>query len=180
MKIAKENTIVQVICETAEIHSLRPYLKPTTKMNAGSGVIIDSQKGIIITNAHVVGNSMMIQAFSPITGKMPLRCELVSIIRDKDLSLIRIIEEDRQQLLSLKDSTQLDAQMVDHLTIPQGTQLYAAGFPLGTRLLQITSGCLSGLSTPDSFIRITQCEDSYARDSTFIATSAGLNFGMSG
>lgn len=180
MTTSKENTIVQVICETAEVQSLRPYLRPTTKMNAGSGVIVDSAKGLIITNAHVTGNAQMIQVFSPITGKMPLRCELVSIIRDRDLSLIQIIEEDLKHLLKLKTPDQLDAKIIDHLTIPQGTQLFAAGFPLGTRLLQITSGCLSGLSTPDSFVRITQCEDSYARDTTFIATSAGLNFGMSG
>ncbi len=178
--MTKENTIVQVICETAEIYSLRPYLKPTTKMNAGSGVIVDSKNGLIITNAHVAGNAIMIQVFSPITGKLPLRCELVSIIRDKDLSLIKIIDEDLQQLLQLKDPENLDAKIIDHLSIPQGAQLFAAGFPLGTRLLQVTSGCLSGLSTPDSFVKIIQCEDSYARDSTFIATSAGLNFGMSG
>lgn len=172
--------VVQVMCETADVNSLRPYLKPKTELNGGSGVIIDSKNGIIVTNAHVTANSQMIQVFSSITGKTPLRCNLVSIIHDKDLSLIRIIDEDLKQLLDVKPPEQLDAKLIDHLQITQGSQLFAAGFPLGTRLLQITSGCLSGLSTPDSFVRITQYEDSYARNSTFIATSAGLNFGMSG
>ncbi len=178
--LVKENSIVQVICETADVNTLTPYLRPKTELNGGSGVIIDSKKGIVVTNAHVTANSQMIQVFSSITGKMPLRCELVSIIRDKDLSLIRIIEEDLKQLLELKTPDQLDARLVDHLQLEQGTPLFAAGFPLGTRLVQITSGCLSGLRTQDSFFQTKQYEDPSARHPTFLVTTAGLNFGMSG
>lgn len=180
LKYNRESALVQVVAEIAEIQSLRPYIQDDTKICAGSGIIIDAEHGLIISNAHVVGNAVNITVFSGITGKKPLKCNLESIIRERDLALLRLEDEDRDHLLELTPAEELNASPVDHLNVQQGSVLFAAGFPLGTRQLQLTTGCLSGISTTDSYIRMAQSEDSYSRDPTFITTSAGLNHGMSG
>lgn len=180
MSAVRESSIVQVVAEQEVIQTLRPFTKIGTKLVAGSGVIIDAKEGLIVSNAHVTENTVNTTVFSAVTGKRPLRCELVSIMREKDLSLLRIIPEDRAVLLEGRRPEDLNARLVDHLSLKQGCHLYAAGFPLGTRHLQVTTGCLSGLSTSDSFVKLTQIEDSTQRDPTFIVTSAGLNHGMSG
>lgn len=176
----RESSIVQVVAEVVDAQILRPSTQASTKLVAGSGVIIDARKGLIISNAHVTGNAVNISVFSAVTGKRPLHCELVSIMREKDLALLRILPEDRAALLEGRKAEDLNARLVDHLALRQGCHLYAAGFPLGTKHLQVTTGCLSGLSTNDSFMKLTQCEDSLQRDPTFIVTSTALNHGMSG
>ncbi len=177
----RESSIVQVVAEQDVIQTLRPYTRIGTKLVAGSGVIVDAREGLIISNAHVTENAVNVTVFSAVTGKVPLHCELVSILREKDLSLLRIIPEDRKLLFAGgRRPEELNARLVDHLQLRQGAHLYAAGFPLGTRHLQVTTGCLSGLSTGDSYVKLTQYEDALQREPTFIVTSAGLNHGMSG
>ena len=176
----KGNSIVQVVVEQDVIQTQRPYMHVGTKLVAGSGVIVNAREGLIISNAHLTENAVNIVVFSAITGKQPLLCELVSILREKDLSIIRIDSDDRAILLQGRKPEDLNARLVDHLTLRQGSYLYAAGFPLGTRHLQVTTGCLSGLSTSDSYVKLTQYEDALQREPTFIVTSAGLNHGMSG
>lgn len=176
----RESSIVQVVAEQDVIQTLRPFTRVGTKLVAGSGVIVNAKEGLVISNAHVTENTINTTVFSGITGKMPLHCELVSILREKDLSLLRIVPEDRKVLLQSRRPEDLNAKLVDHLSLRQGAPLYAAGFPLGTRHLQVTTGCLSGLSTSDSYVKLTQYEDALQREPTFIVTSAGLNHGMSG
>lgn len=176
----RESSIVQVVAEQDVIQALRPYTRVGSKLVAGSGVIIDAREGLVVSNAHVTENTVNTTIFSAVTGKMPLHCELVSILREKDLSLLRIIPEDLKVLLARRKPEDLNAKLVDHLSLQQGCHLYAAGFPLGTRQLQVTTGCLSGLSTSDSYVKLTQYEDALQREPTFIVTSAGLNHGMSG
>lgn len=176
----RESSIVQVVAEVSESQVLRPFANAGSKLVAGSGVILDAKQGLVVSNAHVTGNAINLTVFSAVTGKRALHCELVSIMREKDLALIRIVPEDRAILLEGRQPEDLNARLIDHLTLRQGCHLYAAGFPLGTRHIQVTTGCLSGLSTSDSFVKLTQYEDSTQRDPTFVVTSAALNHGMSG
>lgn len=177
-----KNSIVQVVAEQDIIQTLRPFARMGSKLVAGSGVIVNIRDGLVISNAHVTENTVNTKIFSSITGKRPLHCDLVSIMREKDLALLRIIPEDLEVLMSNcgGNPEALNARLVDHLTLRQGCHLYAAGYPLGTKQLQVTTGCLSGISTSDSFVKLTQYEDSTQRDPTFIVTTASLNHGMSG
>jgi len=155
-----QNTVVQLFVQKAAFNWIEPYKVPDVGSSFGSGFFINEQ-GDIITNAHVVNQSIIIHVQIPSFGKYQFEADLIGIMPEKDFALLRIRPEGLALIratlgkipyLSLGDSDLLR----------RGDEVMALGYPLGQQSLKSTTGVISG------------------RESGMIQMSAAINPGNSG
>jgi Do/DeqQ family serine protease len=127
------------------------------KLSAGSGVIVDAEKGFILTNHHVVADASEITV--TLKDRRRFTAELVGSDQATDIALLRI-KGDRLTALPFGDSD----------TLRVGETVVAIGNPFGLGQT-VTSGIVSALGR--SGINIEGYED-------FIQTDASINPGNSG
>jgi len=123
---------------------------------AGSGVIVDGAKGLIITNFHVVRNAEAVQVTLKDGRKFP--ADPVGLDPDLDLAVLRIDAKDLPTL-PLGDSSKLQV----------GDYVVAIGNPFGLGQT-VTSGIISATDRP-----LGQGDSR-----RFIQTDAPINPGNSG
>ena len=123
----------------------------------GSGVIVDAEEGLILTNSHVIANAVQITV-TLLDGRQ-LAAERVGDDPETDVALIRV----PSQGLS-------DMQRADSEQLRVGDFVVAIGNPFGLSHT-VTSGIVSGLGR--SGLGIEGYED-------FIQTDAAINPGNSG
>jgi Do/DeqQ family serine protease len=127
------------------------------KNSLGSGVIIDSDKGYVLTNNHVIDKADKIMV--TLTDGRQLNADLVGTDPEVDVAIIRIPANNLTQL-PIADSSQLRV----------GDFVVAIGNPFGLGQT-VTSGIVSALGR--SGLGIEGYED-------FIQTDASINPGNSG
>jgi serine protease Do/serine protease DegQ len=125
--------------------------------SAGSGVVIDADRGYIVTNNHVVERADEISV--TLADGRSLTAELVGSDPQVDLAVLKVEADDLQQI-GFADSGQLRV----------GDFVVAIGNPFGLRQT-VTSGIISALGR--SGLGIEGYED-------FIQTDASINPGNSG
>ena len=123
----------------------------------GSGVIVDADRGLVLTNSHVIANAVEITV--TLRDGRQLKAEVVGTDPETDVAVIKIPPEN---LLEIKPSNS-DALRV-------GDFVVAIGNPFGLGQT-VTSGIVSALSR--SGLGIEGYED-------FIQTDASINPGNSG
>ncbi len=123
----------------------------------GSGVIVDAERGLILTNNHVIANAVQI-AVTLRDGRQ-LEAEIVGTDPETDVAVIKVPAENLSDI-NLADS--------DHLRV--GDFVVAIGNPFGLGQT-VTSGIISALGR--SGLGIEGYED-------FIQTDASINPGNSG
>ena len=134
-----------------------PVIIPEQKTMVGSGVIIDSKKGYIITNNHVVTGAQ--EVIVTLTDGRTFRAKPVGGDPESDIAVIQI-EATNLQAIELGDSEILQV----------GDFVVAIGNPFGLEH-SVTSGIISGLGRTNLGI------DNYEN---FIQTDASINPGNSG
>ncbi len=123
----------------------------------GSGVIVDAELGLVVTNNHVIENAA--EVLVTLTDGREFSAEIIGKDPDADIAVIRI-EADDLLALSWADSDQLRV----------GDFVVAIGNPFGLGQT-VTSGIVSALGR--SGLGIEEIED-------FIQTDASINPGNSG
>lgn len=123
----------------------------------GSGVIVDAERGLVLTNNHVIENAVQITV--TLTDGRQLQAELIGSDPETDVAVIRIPAED----LTAVKTADSDALRV-------GDYVVAIGNPFGLGQT-VTSGIVSALGR--SGLGIEGYED-------FIQTDASINPGNSG
>lgn len=127
--------------------------------SVGSGVIIDPQKGIIITNAHVVASAKFILVTLNDGRHFPAK--KIGADNPTDIAIIQIDSRATSlHTIPLGDSNQLNV----------GDFVVAVGSPFGLNQ-SVTSGIVSGLHRSDLGIEGLE---------NFIQTDAPINMGNSG
>ncbi|WP_448190340.1 Do family serine endopeptidase [Azospirillum sp. sgz301742] len=127
------------------------------QVSAGSGVIVDAQRGYIITNHHVIANAQEIAV--TLKDRRRIRAKLVGSDEATDVALLQI-QAERLTALPIGDS--------DRLRV--GDFVVAIGNPFGLGQT-VTSGIVSALGR--SGLKVEGYED-------FIQTDASINPGNSG
>lgn len=142
-----------------EYYNIPPgYQIPEQKtQSAGSGVIIDSKKGIVVTNFHVVKGADNIDVI--LHDGEQLKATLVGSDPEVDIAVLQV---------SLKDKSQIALGNSDLLKV--GDFVIAMGNPFGLNQT-VTKGIVSALGR--SGLGIEGYED-------FIQTDASINPGNSG
>ncbi len=131
--------------------------RPRVEQSAGSGVIIDAARGLVLTNHHVVSNA--IEIVVTLKDRRQLKAQLVGADPATDIALVRIPAEG---LTALK--------MGDSDEMAVGDFVVAIGNPFGIGQT-VTSGIVSALGRTG--LGIEGYED-------FIQTDASINPGNSG
>ena len=134
-----------------------PEAQPRSEQSAGSGVIINSREGYIVTNHHVIEDAEKIKI--TLYNGQELSAELVGSDEATDIALLQVQSNQLQQF-PLGDA--------DALRI--GDFVVAVGNPFGLGH-SVTSGIVSALGR--SGLGIERYED-------FIQTDASINPGNSG
>ena len=125
--------------------------------NLGSGVIVDADKGYILTNHHVIDKAEIIHV--TLHDGRKLQAKLVGTDDETDIAVIQIKADDLKAL-----------PMADSKKLQVGDFVVAIGSPFGLRQT-VTSGIVSALGR--SGLGIESYED-------FIQTDASINPGNSG
>ncbi len=134
-----------------------PQQQPQTQQSLGSGVVIDAERGYVITNHHVIGRADEITV--TLRDGRELKAELVGSDPESDVAILRVPAENLTAI-RLADSDQLKV----------GDFVVAIGNPFGLGQT-VTSGIVSALGR--SGLGIEGYED-------FIQTDASINPGNSG
>jgi serine protease Do len=135
------------------------YERREQRTSLGSGVIIDGQRGLILTNAHVVEKRARIRV--TLKDERELDAQIVGADPDSDLALLKISSPSELPAIEMGDS--------DDIMI--GETVIAIGNPFGFSHT-VTTGVVSALN------RSIQHEDQIYRD--FIQIDASINPGNSG
>jgi len=130
-------------------------IQETTSL--GSGVIVDADKGLILTNDHVIRDAYEINV--TLKDGRELRAQIIGRDSDTDVALIQVSGEGLTQI-----------PMADSSTLRVGDFVVAVGNPFGLGQT-VTSGIVSALGR--SGLGIESIED-------FIQTDASINLGNSG
>jgi serine protease Do/serine protease DegQ len=123
----------------------------------GSGVIVDAEKGLILTNFHVIKDAYQINV--TLTDGRELSAEIIGRDADTDVAVIRVVGENLSQI-----------PMADSSKLRVGDFVVAIGNPFGLGQT-VTSGIVSALGR--SGLGIESIEN-------FIQTDASINLGNSG
>ncbi len=123
----------------------------------GSGVIVDAERGLVLTNNHVIANAIQITV--TLRDGRQLEAELIGTDPETDIAVIKIPSEDI-----------VDIKTADSDELRVGDFVVAIGNPFGLGQT-VTSGIVSALSR--SGLGIEGYED-------FIQTDASINPGNSG
>ncbi len=133
---------------------------PRGQASSGSGSIIDP-RGYVLTNFHVVGhnNPGMAAPGSFVNPGNVVRIGMVASPRDNaaerylgrvvrantrlDLALVRIVSDIQGNPIPANQRFQA-IQMANTSHLRPGSRLFAFGFPLGVRTINVTSGEMSG------------------------------------
>ncbi len=134
---------------------------PPTHQSSGSGVIIDAERGYVLTNYHVVSEDEDAKTRIDVTLPDGRRLEGKVLGTDSktDLALVQI-KADRLHAAPLGDSTQMDV----------GDWVIAVGAPFGLEQT-VTQGIISATGRSNLDI---------ARYGNFLQTDAAINPGNSG
>lgn len=137
-----QNTVVQLIVTANEINVLQPYKVPKQGQCTGSAFIINSE-GEIITNAHVVNGAISIMVQMPSFGKHQFEVDLVGIMPEKDVALLKFKPEDLEMICQSLGSLPY-LQIGDSDAVHRSQEILALGYPLGQQSLKSTTGVISG------------------------------------
>ncbi len=125
----------------------------------GSGVIIDGEKGLILTNAHVIQKTGTIKVM--LENELEFEARIVGADPDSDLAVLQIDAENRLPAIKMGSSADL---MI-------GETVIAIGNPFGFAHT-VTTGVISAIN------RSIRAEDRVYHD--FIQIDASINPGNSG
>lgn len=140
-----QNTVIQLLVTCQERNVLQPYKVPKQGQCCGSGFIIN-EDGEIITNAHVVNGATSIMAQMPAFGKHQFEVDLVGIMPEKDVALLKFKSEDIEMIKNSLNKVPF-LELGDSDTVARSQEILALGYPLGQQSLKSTTGVISGRET---------------------------------
>jgi S1-C subfamily serine protease len=98
--------VVRIIAEVIDINWNIPYLLEEPSTVQGTGFFINS-KGDILTCAHVVDSSKNLYIEIPFFGSDKYKCEVITIVPQFDIAIIRCLEYKNKDFLELGNSDNL-------------------------------------------------------------------------
>jgi len=174
-------SVVQLISYSKDIEPFSPHVNRNEERSKGSGFIIDIDNGLILTNAHVVVNSIYLYALTEKLRETHIPLKIVSLCTEKDVALCQIEkEDDRKSIIKgFKDPKDLNMKFVDSFDLKHLDKVFVIGYPLGLDNIKATGGTITGFysNNEDGGDNIfMDAEDT----SSYIETSAPVNPGNSG
>lgn len=125
------HAVVQVFNQSREVNFQYPWQNGNINSSYGTGVIIAGNR--ILTNAHVVDNSMQLQV-RKVGSDQKFKAEVAFISDERDLAMITVSDKDFFH----------DTEILELGALPLlGDEVTTYGFPVGGTQLAITRGIVS-------------------------------------
>lgn len=126
----------------------QPQIQGDYYTSMGSGFIYDIDRGVVVTNAHVVDCSLILKVFSPDLGDKPLDAKLQAYAPDLDVAVIILSAEAIKDIktASKKTSAQLNFNFADSFTLNEAEEVMTVGYPQGEQNVKFTTGIISGFT----------------------------------
>jgi serine protease Do len=150
-----KDTVVQVFSQTSDFNWTEPYKTPSQGESAGTGFFIND-KGDLITNYHVVAQSICVQIQVPTFGMERFDAQIVGVSPERDIALLKLTEESIKKIKT-KIPTIPFLTLGDSDRILRSQEVLALGYPLAQFRLKSTLGIVSGRERHGNFgyIQIT-------------------------
>lgn len=130
---ATSEAVVFIITETLTVDSFDLFPEVQHREGSGSGIIIDADKGIIITNLHVIKDAHRIEIM--LADGQPNSAKLVGFDDEYDVAVLQLIKPTTKLIgLQFADSSKLEV----------GQRVLAIGNPFGLNRT-LTTGIISSL-----------------------------------
>lgn len=173
-----KNSVLQLICVRGAYDPFRPQLQPRDTKSSGTGFIVDIQRGLVLTNAHVCTNAIAISGRMVRFGERDFRLNLVSICKEKDIALCQLVSDDLAVILDGKSPNEINMIFGDHMLLKETSNVVAIGYPLGQKNIKFTTGVVSGFH---AFTEDDNGEDKTPEEEpSYIQITAPINPGNSG
>ena len=173
-----KNSVMQLVCSCRTVDSFNPWLYSNDYTVYGSGFIIDIDKGLVITNAHVVSDTFYVVGKLQPLGSYMIDLEVISICIEKDIGLCKIKNnEDITKIKNLSDS--INMVFSDSFQLNTLDEVYAIGYPFGQTEISVTQGAINSFdrnNNNNSLIASYDDED----NAPFIVTQVPIYGGNSG
>lgn len=150
--------VVQIHVEGYIEEDIQSVLNPSIKIPGiwtGSGFFVKYKKleGYLVTNSHVVRNSVKVEISSMLTSEERFEAEVVGLVKqlEPDVALIKLTEK---ELIRFK---KLAIQPIEYLELREGTSpsrgeaIKAIGYPLGMVEPNITGGEITNFISGSEF-----------------------------
>lgn len=150
-----KDTVVQLFVETASFNWQEPYKTPKQRKAFGSGFFVDSE-GSLITNYHVVDESVGIKIQIPSLGKEQFDVDIIGVSPERDIALLKLkpsaLEDIKKSLGNIPF-----LELGDSDKVIRTQEIMALGYPLGQEKLKSTQGIVSGrdIVWDESYIQMT-------------------------
>lgn len=138
-----ENSVLQLICVKGIYNVYRPQLPPVDRKASGSGFIVDIDRGLVLTNAHVVSNAISITGRLMKFGEYDFSLRVVSICREKDVALCQLSPDNVKKIKGVFKEN-INMEFGDNMKLMLTTPVLAIGYPLGQKNIKFTTGVVSG------------------------------------
>lgn len=163
---------VQGFSETDPRSILDPrFVAPEQWSASGFFIQLHGEGGYILTNSHVVRNSVRIEVRSTLTSDESFRAEILGMVEDlePDVALLRLGANDIKRFLKLTGLKKIPALKLGFdVKLHRGAEVKTIGFPLGVDEPHFSGGEISNF--------IAGTGDTTER----LVTDAAINFGNSG
>ena len=173
-------SVVQLVSYFKDIDPFFPHVNSNEYRAKGSGFIIDIDNGLILTNSHVVQNSIYLYALTEKFRQRRIELKIISLCIEKDIALCQIINrEDRKDIKGDKKSEEINLKFVDSFNLKHLEKVFVIGYPLGFDNIKATGGTITGFysnNDEEGNNILIDSEDT----SSYIETSAPVNPGNSG
>lgn len=137
-----KDAVVQIFVPVAEFNWLEPYKTPNQGFGHGSGFII-SDRGEIITNAHVVDQARAVAIQIPSLGKQRFDVDVIGVSPERDLALLRLRPEAYEDIVRALGRIP-SLRLGDSDNVYRAEEIMAVGYPLAQQSLKSTTGVVSG------------------------------------
>ena len=125
------HAVVQVFNQSREVNFQYPWQNGNINSSYGTGVIIAGNR--ILTNAHVIDNSLQLQV-RKVGSDKKYHAEVAFVSDERDLAMLKVTDPD-----FFKDTEVLELGALPLL----GDEVTTYGFPVGGTQLAITRGIVS-------------------------------------
>ena len=146
------DSVVQIFSSVVQYNWREPYKISKHGLATGTGFFID-KNGSILTNAHVIDQSVRLEVQVPSCGKKRFEVEIVGLSVERDLALLRLTPDAKEKALRA-GLTLNPLSFGDSDKVHRADEIMAIGYPLGQEGLKSTTGIVSGRECMDGGYRI--------------------------
>jgi S1-C subfamily serine protease len=128
------HAVALILTKNLTVDPFSGYLLDEGREGSGSGIIIDAQKGLIVTNYHVIADAAKVEVL--LDEKESYQAKLLGYDQDSDLAVLQLKNPPENLVaIPLSDSTTLEV----------GQRVLAIGNPFGLNRT-LTTGVISSLN----------------------------------